>query len=189
MITRRSAIEELSRLLLEELEEAERASLLLDWWSIEPGDPGFDELPARLRQILESEDEPGQPADRVYDPLLLIALRDRFVGVRNEYLAAKRSEAGLGTESVDGAVEVLAPCPVCRFRTLGERGAYHICPVCWWEDDGNDDLATYSGPNHQTLAEGRASYRSIGAVSPRALDVLASDRAERYVPDDSTGLG
>jgi hypothetical protein len=30
-------------------------------------------------------------------------------------------------------------CPCCGFRTLNERGGYDICPVCFWEDDGQDD--------------------------------------------------
>ena len=28
------------------------------------------------------------------------------------------------------------PCPCCRCRTLQERGAEEICPVCYWQDDG-----------------------------------------------------
>ena len=31
------------------------------------------------------------------------------------------------------------PCPCCGFVTLPERGADDICPVCFWEDDGQDD--------------------------------------------------
>jgi len=26
-------------------------------------------------------------------------------------------------------------CPCCGYLTLPERGAYDICPVCFWEDD------------------------------------------------------
>jgi hypothetical protein len=31
------------------------------------------------------------------------------------------------------------PCPCCGFVTLSERSVYEICPVCFWEDDGQDD--------------------------------------------------
>ncbi|MFB9883178.1 CPCC family cysteine-rich protein [Planobispora siamensis] len=31
------------------------------------------------------------------------------------------------------------PCPFCGFLTLGQRGMHEICPVCFWEDDGQDD--------------------------------------------------
>ena len=30
-------------------------------------------------------------------------------------------------------------CPCCGFRTLDDRGGDDICPVCFWEDDGQDD--------------------------------------------------
>nr|WTB36094.1 CPCC family cysteine-rich protein [Streptomyces sp. NBC_00830] len=29
--------------------------------------------------------------------------------------------------------------PCCRYVTLEQRGMYEICPVCFWEDDGQDD--------------------------------------------------
>ena len=32
-------------------------------------------------------------------------------------------------------------CPCCGFLTLPSRGGYDICPVCFWEDDGQDDPA------------------------------------------------
>ena len=56
---------------------------------------------------------------------------------------------------VEGKVEELQPCPCCSFRTLKERG--HICPLCLWDDCG-DDLNKYSGPNHMTLLEGRTRF-------------------------------
>lgn len=31
------------------------------------------------------------------------------------------------------------PCPCCGFLTLGERSNFEICPVCFWEDDGQDN--------------------------------------------------
>ncbi|MFF1770133.1 CPCC family cysteine-rich protein [Streptomyces sp. NPDC058249] len=37
-------------------------------------------------------------------------------------------------------------CPCCGFLTLDERGSYEICPVCFWEDDGQDaKMPTGSG--------------------------------------------
>ena len=41
-------------------------------------------------------------------------------------------------------------CPCCHFSTLDERGGYDICPVCFWEDDGQDDAdadTVRGGPN------------------------------------------
>lgn len=57
-------------------------------------------------------------------------------------------------------------CPCCDFVTLPERGNYLICPVCFWEDDGqdHDELDVASGPNHGiTLREGRANFQKFGA--------------------------
>lgn len=82
-------------------------------------------------------------------------------------------------------------CLCCGFRTLDERGAYDICPVCFWEDeryfyrkgnmsgtlsgendpdpdddayDGADMLDVRSGANHGlTLRQGRENYKKFGA--------------------------
>lgn len=75
-------------------------------------------------------------------------------------------------------------CLCCGCLTLDERGAYDICPVCFWEDDAylifSEDgiegvrvshevfdetlLDIPSGANHGlTLREGRGNYQKIGA--------------------------
>jgi len=41
-------------------------------------------------------------------------------------------------------------CPCCGYPTLRERGVYEICPICWWEDDGQGDAdanKVLGGPN------------------------------------------
>jgi hypothetical protein len=55
-------------------------------------------------------------------------------------------------------------CPCCGYRTLPERGAYDLCPVCWWEDDrAETDAESLDGPNGTTLAEGQRLYARYGA--------------------------
>ena len=55
-------------------------------------------------------------------------------------------------------------CPCCGHLTLDERGNYDICPVCFWEDDGNNELNDPSGPNNcLTLAEAKDNYKEFGA--------------------------
>lgn len=67
-------------------------------------------------------------------------------------------------------------CPCCGYKTLGERGGYEICPVCFWEDDGQDedDAGTnrFFGPNHMSLAQAREHYRDLGAVDERSLQFV-----------------
>jgi hypothetical protein len=62
-------------------------------------------------------------------------------------------------------------CPCCDFFTLGARGEYDICPVCFWEDAGLDlDRPDQpSGPNHLTLREGRHNFRQFGACDREML--------------------
>ena len=56
----------------------------------------------------------------------------------------------------------LHPCPCCGYPTLLERGAYEICTICWWEDDGQDDDnadAVRGGPNGAySLTQARANF-------------------------------
>lgn len=61
-------------------------------------------------------------------------------------------------------------CPCCRSLTLYERAGYEICPVCYWEDDGQDDPyadQTRGGPNGMSLTQGRLNYKRYGAVEKR----------------------
>jgi hypothetical protein len=30
-------------------------------------------------------------------------------------------------------------CPACGYMTLPARASFDICPICFWEDDGQDD--------------------------------------------------
>jgi len=61
-------------------------------------------------------------------------------------------------------------CPCCQFKTLYGRGGFEICPVCWWEDDGQDDHdaeVVRGGPNGSlSLAAARKNFNSFGAADP-----------------------
>lgn len=104
---------------------------------------------------------------------------------RRIHIAAYRADEAL--RLVDGAVNeakeasthpfenVVKPrqegvkyaCPCCGFKTLEERGGFEICPVCFWEDDGQDDhdaLRVRGGPNGDlSLVEARRNYAEFGA--------------------------
>lgn len=71
--------------------------------------------------------------------------------------------------SDDGAL----PCPCCGYLTLGERGGFEICDVCFWEDDGQDSHDAddvRGGPNGPlSLTEARANFTRIGACCEKDL--------------------
>lgn len=71
------------------------------------------------------------------------------------------------------------PCPCCGHITLAEPGNWEVCSACFWEDDGGRDPAAHSGPNHQTLAEGRANVRAFGACDRRFLKSVRTAPAYR----------
>jgi hypothetical protein len=62
-------------------------------------------------------------------------------------------------------------CPCCGYRTLGERGTFEICPVCFWEDDGQDDEDAdeiRGGPNGAlSLTQARVNFQEYGACDQR----------------------
>ena len=53
-------------------------------------------------------------------------------------------------------------CPCCGQPTLGKRGAYEVCTICWWEDETaafDDAPDTISAANHgYTLARARENF-------------------------------
>lgn len=64
-------------------------------------------------------------------------------------------------------------CPCCGCRTLGERGGFEICAVCFWEDDGQDDAdadTIRGGPNRSlSLTQARQNFRAMGACDHESL--------------------
>jgi hypothetical protein len=63
---------------------------------------------------------------------------------------------------------------------LETPGALFLCPVCWWEDDGqeNEDAAeirlTVNG--ELSLNEAREHYAQCGAAHPRFLRYVRKPR-------------
>jgi len=60
----------------------------------------------------------------------------------------------------------LIACPCCGHATLTQRGRHEICPVCLWEDDGQDNAEAdrwRGGPNPVSLREGRVNFLRFGA--------------------------
>ncbi len=77
-------------------------------------------------------------------------------------------------------------CPCCGCRTLDERGEFEICPVCFWEDDGqdyHDAEVVHGGPNGAlSLTRARANYLLFGACEERMIGNVRPPRPEE-LPD------
>lgn len=60
----------------------------------------------------------------------------------------------------------LIRCPCCRYCTLEGEGN-EVCPVCYWEDDGQDDPhadEVWGGPNADlSLTQARINFEKLGA--------------------------
>jgi hypothetical protein len=74
------------------------------------------------------------------------------------------------------------PCPCCGYLTLSARSRFEICPVCRWEDDGQDDADAHEvkgGPNGTlSLTEGRANFAACGAADPRHVQKTRRPRGD-----------
>ncbi len=180
-MNRDEAITLILKSTIEDLSKEEREEILIDWWGIDQGHPEFDKLSETLQSEILQFDEPQRDAmDETYNALLFVALRKKYLGVRNEYLSKRVSVILHSKQEVEGIQEKLFSCPCCGFKTLSTKGEYEICPVCFWEDDGNTDPNYYSLPNHMTLAQARENFAKFGGVNESSLQFLQSDRLEMF---------
>ena len=74
------------------------------------------------------------------------------------------AEAGERDPVLDGRFA----CPCCGRPPIEAPAEYDICPLCFWEDDGQDDpraAEVWGGPNHRySLAEARENFREYGTM-------------------------
>ncbi|GAV15271.1 CPCC family cysteine-rich protein [Paenibacillus sp. NAIST15-1] len=180
-MNRDEAIAIILKTTIEDLSKEEREGILIDWWGIDQDDPEFDKLPETLQSEILNYDEPQKDVmNEVYSALLLVALRKKYLGVRNEYLSKRVTAILDSNQEVEGVQEEFYSCPCCEFKTLPTKGEYDICPVCFWEDDGSTDPSYYSSPNHMTLAQARENFIKFGVVNKSSLQFLESDRLEKF---------
>lgn len=80
------------------------------------------------------------------------------------------------------------PCPCCGYLTKDEPWDFEICPVCFWQDDGQNDTnadESWGGANGSlSLAAARESFRRIGASSTRDLRYVRQPRPHE-IPESS----
>lgn len=62
-------------------------------------------------------------------------------------------------------------CLCCGYRTLTAPGIFELCPVCWWQDDGQDetdaDAVRYGANGLLSLTTARTNFLACGAADPR----------------------
>lgn len=75
-------------------------------------------------------------------------------------------------------------CPCCGYLTLGERGGHEICPVCFWNDDGQDEHdadRVRGGPNRRlSLTQARRNFSEFGASDQRRRRLVCPPTAEEH---------
>ena len=73
------------------------------------------------------------------------------------------------------------PCLVCGNLTITARGAFDICPVCHWEDEGdikNADIPSH-GPNGVlSLQQARLNFKKYGAVEEQFVDLVRAAQTD-----------
>lgn len=73
-------------------------------------------------------------------------------------------------------------CPCCGYLTLCGRAGYEICPVCFWEDDGQDSHdadEVRGGPNGSlSLTQARQNFREFGASDRKSLGRVRKPKPE-----------
>jgi len=61
----------------------------------------------------------------------------------------------------------------CGYKTLGSPDTMALCPVCWWDDDGQDDadadIVRNSVNGALSLSQARRNYLQFGAADPQFL--------------------
>ena len=186
-ILRADAIAALIQADILALSPDERAELLdiimLERWDEHPG---WADLPQIVREEFALGEELREPGAARYDAVLRLSLANEYIGATNEFILKRLLDGGRDIGRIEGTPEELEPCPCCGRRTLGERGEYQICPVCWWEDDGQDnDTAdeVWGGPNRDlSLSAARRNFLESGISDPRRSDLRKLQHIEsRYV--------
>ncbi|GGK46377.1 membrane protein [Planomonospora parontospora subsp. parontospora] len=85
-----------------------------------------------------------------------------------------------------GAEDGPYACPCCGYVTLDERGGFEICPVCFWEDDGQDDPdadVVLGGPNGRlSLTQARRNFLTSGACEEAMRDHVRPSLPEEQPP-------
>lgn len=92
----------------------------------------------------------------------------------------------LEEKCVEKECETECCCPCCNYPTLPERGSYHICPLCFWEDDGQDEPfceEVWNGPNGDySLTEARNNFAEyLTYYRPSDTDMFEENKEKDHI--------
>lgn len=94
-------------------------------------------------------------------------LKYEYGGSPNAFLAHLVTFATGEPVQVEGLPDERTTCPCCGFKTLTQaRGEFDICPLCEWEDDGNDRPDVPLSPNYGSMYEYRHALSRSGKAEP-----------------------
>jgi hypothetical protein len=75
-------------------------------------------------------------------------------------------------------------CPCCKFKTLRGRGGFDVCPVCYWEDDGQDEPdaeKVLGGPNGLLVSDKRRPISNNSELLGVASSRWSGNRCQKKV--------
>ncbi|WP_249899684.1 CPCC family cysteine-rich protein [Paenibacillus sp. PK3_47] len=181
---REEAIDILINDTLEKMSGENRTEICMDWWGFTEESSEFKNFPEILKEEILQFDEPQHECtSHLYDPLIMAALKNQYIGVRNEYLAKLIHLVLNSVHVVEGVEEELFPCPCCGYKSLQSTGEYDICQVCFWEDDGIRTQEKYSSPNHMTLKQGQDHFAVLGMMDKQFSFVVDPEGVHKYLKE------
>lgn len=139
----------------------------------------------RVREIAQLDEEVVDVDAGQWIPALRRSLFWDYSTGTDKYLQTELRDAGyLGCVVGESGLQLEA-CPCCGLKSISDRGAYEICQVCWWEDDGQDNQDAdkfRGGPNHhQSLTTARANFLRCGLYDPDRMDLTPhAESKEKY---------
>ncbi len=98
----------------------------------------------------------------------------------NEYIQSRLKDLGFKLKVI-GEDEQTGQCPCCFHYSIdfGEDGFCDICPVCFWENGGNE-------PNHMSLEEAQKNFKNFGAMSKSYLQFIDPEGGKKYKKEHYT---
>lgn len=115
-----------------------------------------------------------------FNKLILSSLKSGYKGVVNSYIEIKIFNFLKINVEIEDEDFSLLECLCCGYQTIAERGNYEICPICFWEDDGNNDTQKYSSVNKMSLTEAKGIYSNLGVISNKFYEYKNDDLKLRY---------